>query len=209
MSNENRRPKGIPSGGQFGPSSRTEADVALRADLKKRFAGDDPAYECSTTNAPRSRIGPTCPDCNTIHGADAAVAEGRFGEDGPRGYRSRLGGPLRDTRKEAHGDYCGAQAAMLNSATQACPRCGAARGNCGHLDADTVASWSAPNGIPVAKVSLYGDVERIDDRGPAAAQDERREPVCNECGRTISDTPAREECEDWHTPGVWDPEEDQ
>lgn len=51
-------------------------------------------------------VGPTCPDCQTIHGANAAVAVGRFNPAGARGYRSRLGGPLRPTRNEAIADFC-------------------------------------------------------------------------------------------------------
>ena len=40
-----------------------------------------------------------------VIGSDAAVAVGRFAVDGPYGYRSKLGGPLRATRAEAEADY--------------------------------------------------------------------------------------------------------
>jgi hypothetical protein len=103
-----RQPKGTPTGGQFLASTRAEAAVTLIADLNEKFAGDDPGYQWSTEPMPRSHIGPTCPECQTIHGADAAVAVGRFDPDGPRGYRSRLGGPLRPARDEAVADYCAA-----------------------------------------------------------------------------------------------------
>lgn len=59
--------------------------------------------------AARSHIGPTCSTCQTIHGADAAVAVGRFISPVVAGFRSRLGGPLRGTRDEAEADFCAAQ----------------------------------------------------------------------------------------------------
>lgn len=61
---------------------------------------------CQFCRGGRSTVGPTCPDCQTIHGADAARTVGRFNPGGPSGYRSRLGGPLRPTRAEAIADTC-------------------------------------------------------------------------------------------------------
>lgn len=40
-----------------------------------------------------------------ILGSDAAVAVGRFRPEGPIGYVSKTGGPLRPTRAEAEADY--------------------------------------------------------------------------------------------------------
>lgn len=53
--------------------------------------------------------GPTCPDCQTIHGSDAVVAVGKFDPAGVHGYRARPSGPLRDTRADAAGDVCAAR----------------------------------------------------------------------------------------------------
>lgn len=38
-------------------------------------------------------------------GRDAAMAIGRFRSDGPLGYMSKAGGPIRETRAEAEDDY--------------------------------------------------------------------------------------------------------
>ena len=54
-------------------------------------------------------IGPTCPDCDTIHGSDAARAVGLFIRGGLLGYRAKSGGPLRATRAEAEADECKAR----------------------------------------------------------------------------------------------------
>lgn len=59
---------------------------------------------CSDECVQRGGIGPTCPDCLTIHEATAVVAVGRFDPNGPRGYRAA--GPLRATREEAMRDVC-------------------------------------------------------------------------------------------------------
>lgn len=55
---------------------------------------------------PHSKVGPTCPHCQTIHGSTAAIAVGRFRNQGPIGYRSSLGGALRSSRDEAVRDFC-------------------------------------------------------------------------------------------------------
>lgn len=52
-------------------------------------------------------IGPTCPDCGTVHGSDAARAVGLFGPT--LRYRPASGGPLRATRAEAEADECKAR----------------------------------------------------------------------------------------------------
>jgi hypothetical protein len=47
-----------------------------------------------------------CTTCDSIHGADATRAVGRFNPEGTTGYVSRSGGPERPTRDEAMADYC-------------------------------------------------------------------------------------------------------
>lgn len=78
-----------------------------------------------------------CHACSTVHPSDAAVAVGRFDPHGVRGYRSRLGGPLRPTRSEVEADYCtarqsdgphvftkgGESALVIPCAGDGCPHC--------------------------------------------------------------------------------------
>ena len=43
-------------------------------------------------------------DAARMLGSDAAVAVGRFSQEGVKGYRAASGGPLRETREEAKAD---------------------------------------------------------------------------------------------------------
>ncbi|GAB2733345.1 hypothetical protein GCM10027273_10140 [Nocardioides pakistanensis] len=108
MAPANRQPAGTPPGGQFAAASHAESEV----DLTASAPATRPWSPRTTTH---SKVGPTCSDCDRVHGADAAAVVGRFDEAGPRGYRSRLGGPLRATREEAVADYCAAHRASAGT----------------------------------------------------------------------------------------------
>ncbi len=58
------------------------------------------------TNAPSSKTGPICPECQTIHSGSDVVAVDRFNPDGPAGFRAHFGGEVRATRAAAMSDVC-------------------------------------------------------------------------------------------------------
>lgn len=48
-----------------------------------------------------------CPDCETIHPTNAAIAYGRFRPQGALGYVANYpDAPQRPTRQQAENDYC-------------------------------------------------------------------------------------------------------
>lgn len=51
-------------------------------------------------------IGPTCPDCETIHSAGDVVVYGSRFTPGPMRYQAKAGGPIRATRVAAMLDVC-------------------------------------------------------------------------------------------------------
>lgn len=89
--------------GKVSESSARRVFIELDDGQCLNVATGTPGYGRIVVAPPSKSV---CTGCQTIHGSDATRAVGRFEPAGPKGYKSRLGGPLRATRAQADGDFC-------------------------------------------------------------------------------------------------------